>query len=643
MAASVVVACLLVVAVGSASATPGVLDPSFGTGGTTTTAIGSAGAPAEAYAVALQPDGKILLAGGDAIARYDSEGSLDPTFGSGGIVTTSIELRGIAVQSDGKIVVAGSGYDGSAPDFAVARYNADGSIDSSFGSGGEVTTDPEPPRGGEAWALALQPDGKIVVGGVNAGGYFVLARYLSSGALDTGFGSGGIVDGPFGELRALALQSDGKILAAGSGTSDDFLIARFDLDGSPDTTFGTDGVVGEGGGGNQTVLGTANALAVEPGGTIVVVGAGHGNLNWTGVGIMALNADGSVDSSFASGGEDIRIESSTQALGNGLALEPDGKIVAAGLIDSGQAAEFLVLRFDSNGTLDPDFGTDGVVTTQLAAAGTDGSTAGSAANAVVVQPDGKIVVGGGAFDGNTSSSFALARYLGTSTLSVSKSGSGSGTVSSSPAGIDCGPTCSESVAGGPVTLTATPAADSSFTGWSGACSGTGACTVPLSSDTSVTADFEIVQEGLAVAESGDDGGRVVSNPAGIDCGSVCDHDFEKGTVVTLTARPDAGARFAGWAGGCSGKGVCAVTMSTSRMVTAIFRWQCVVPSLRGRAVRAAKRLLGRAGCSLGKVTKAYSRMASRGKVIGQKPVRGAVRPAHAKVRIVVGEGKRSHR
>ena len=160
-------------------------------------------------------------------------------------------------------------------------------------------------------------------------------------------------------------------------------------------------------------------------------------------------------------------------------------------------------------------------------------------------------------------------------LDVTKAGNGGGTITSTPAGIDCGPTCTASFDDGTqVTLSATPNANSTFTGWSGAgCSGTGDCVVTMDQARSVTATFEMtaVTHQLSVTRTGAGGGTVSSDPAGIDCGPTCSAAFTDGTVVTLTATPDANSNFNGWSGaGCSGYGTCAVTMDQARSVMAAF-------------------------------------------------------------------------
>lgn len=159
------------------------------------------------------------------------------------------------------------------------------------------------------------------------------------------------------------------------------------------------------------------------------------------------------------------------------------------------------------------------------------------------------------------------------TLSVTKSGSGSGTVTSSPTGINCGSTCSASYSSGTsVTLTAAAASGSTFGGWSGACTGTGACTVSMTAARSVTATFNGpgASYTLSVTKMGNGSGVVTSSPSGIDCGSGCSANFSSGTSVSLSAAPASGSTFGGWSGACSGTSNCTVSMTAARNVTATF-------------------------------------------------------------------------
>ena len=227
-----------------------------------------------ASAVAIQPDGKIVAAGFSgtdfALARYNSDLTLDGAFGDGGKVTTNYSVSGagdradaVAVQPDGKIVVAGSSYDAVEYDeFALLRYNSDGSLDSTFGDGGIVITSIGDITEDRAYAVAIQPDGKIIVAGESFHD-FAVARYNSDGRLDDSFGDGGIVTTDFGGESAagyaVAIQADGKIVVAGAGDVYDpskmncissggyhcqywdFALARYNSDGSLDESFGNAG------------------------------------------------------------------------------------------------------------------------------------------------------------------------------------------------------------------------------------------------------------------------------------------------------------------------------------------------------------------------------------------------------------------
>jgi len=167
-------------------------------------------------------------------------------------------------------------------------------------------------------------------------------------------------------------------------------------------------------------------------------------------------------------------------------------------------------------------------------------------------------------------SVAATFNIGTYTLKVTHGGTGKGTVTSSPAGINCTVTCSATFNSGTVvTLTATAATGSAFTGWSGACTGTGACTVTMTASKSVTATFKPLLA-LTVKKTGTGTGTVTSNPAGINCGSTCSATYVQGTLVALTATPDAGHAFGGWSGACTGTAGCSVTMSAAKSVTAKF-------------------------------------------------------------------------
>ena len=168
---------------------------------------------------------------------------------------------------------------------------------------------------------------------------------------------------------------------------------------------------------------------------------------------------------------------------------------------------------------------------------------------------------------------AAAAYNGSNhVLTVSKNGTGTGSVTSAPSGVSCGTVCSASYpSGGSVTLTATAASGSSFTGWSGDCTGTGTCTVTMDGDHSVTANFQLVRPTLTVTKAGNGSGKVTSSPAGINCGSICSATFQLGASVTLKASPAVGSRFTGWSGDCAGTNAnCKLKLTVNRAATATF-------------------------------------------------------------------------
>ena len=412
-------------------AAPGDLDPTFGTGGIVTTPVGSPGF----NPIVMQPDGKLVVVGSSgaqptfdvAVARYNSDGSLDATFGTGGTVVT--DLGGtdrnhvgsaIALQADGKIIVAGESSALGNFAFYAVRYNADGSLDTSFDSDGIVFT-PIGTRHARAYAIAIQNDGKIVVGGYArvANNDFAIVRYCADGSLDngincggSGFGTGGIVTTNIGgaqdQVYTLAIQDDGKILAGGysnntAGPNYAFTVARYNTDGTLDTTFDSDGIA-------QTLFSTGQDLlydiALQPDGKIV--GAGFvpfsDNNPEQNVALVRYNTNGSADTTFGTSGTvktNINPAGADEAYG--LTLDSEGKILVVGrtrIGTSGGDFDFFLMRYDVNGVLDNTFGTNGLVIEDM-------GTGNNAARGVLVQPDNRIVIVGSA------GGFTLVRYEGT--------------------------------------------------------------------------------------------------------------------------------------------------------------------------------------------------------------------------------------
>ena len=348
----------------------------------------------------FSPVGRTLAAAGD----------LDTTFNATGYNVSDIngidEAYAITVQSDGKIVAAGYST-GAAKQFALARYTSSGSLDLTFGSGGKIST---PIGSGDAIAnaVAVQSDGKIILAGSSLNGaaksVFTLARYISTtGTLDPSFGTGGIVTTSLSlgadMVHALALQSDGKIVVAGEANAQ-FAVARYTITGTLDTAFNGTGLV------TTTVVGAnniAHAVLIQPAdGKIVLVGEVDpgGNNDFA---LVRYTSTGTLDGTFGSSGKTVTdFSAGTNDIAYAAALQADGKIVAAGSINS-SGTDFAVARYTSSGLLDATFGSGGLISTTL------GSTADEA-HGVVVQGNGKIVVGGWSTQGTRKLDFALARY-----------------------------------------------------------------------------------------------------------------------------------------------------------------------------------------------------------------------------------------
>ncbi|MGD9562114.1 MAG: PxKF domain-containing protein [Pyrinomonadaceae bacterium] len=396
----------------------GSLDPTFGTDGKVTTDVLSS--IDEARSVAIQPDGKIVAAGRSysgsnydfALVRYNADGSLDTTFDTDGKVTTDIlsstdEARSVAIQPDGKIVVAGYSFNGSNYDFAVVRYIADGSLDTTFDTDGKVTTAVLSSHD-YAQSVAIQPDGRIVVAGRSQNGSnydFAVVCYNADGTLDTTFDTDGKVTTPvgsFGDIAySVAIQPDGRIVVAGysdNGSNEDFAVVRYNADGSLDTSFDTDGKV-------TTPVGSsydnAYSVAIQPDGKIVAAGYSINGLNYD-FAVVRYNADGSLDTTFDTDGKVTTPVGSFGDIVYSVAIQPDGKIVAAGHSFNGSNDHFAVVRYNADGSLDTSFDTDGKVTTPV-------GSYYDYADSVAIQPDGKIVAAGSSNNGSNNE-FAVVRY-----------------------------------------------------------------------------------------------------------------------------------------------------------------------------------------------------------------------------------------
>lgn len=393
-------------------------DAKFGDGGKVITSF--YGRADRVEALALQPDGKIVAAGwatGNdtsrdfALTRYLANGSLDSSFGSNGKVTTVFgagddQISAVALQADGKIVVAGRAFTGAGFDSALARYNPDGSLDTTFDSDGKLIID----FGYSDYAsgLVLQSDGKIIFAGraLNSLGYsdIAIARLNGDGSLNSGFGNGGIVTTDFfgfhDVANCVALQSDGRIVVAGyaqtiahdSDRFNDYAVARYHADGSLDSSFDSDGKVTT----DFFALGDGvRALVLQAGGKIVVNGTVERTAGSYDFGLARYHSNGSLDSSFGTGGKvntDLR---GNFDFGLALTVQPDNKIIAAG--DAG--GHMALARFHVDGSLDTSFSPDGKITSNTI----------RGAYAVALKTDGKIIAAGQ--DINGFGGFGLLRFL----------------------------------------------------------------------------------------------------------------------------------------------------------------------------------------------------------------------------------------
>jgi uncharacterized delta-60 repeat protein len=388
---------------GTAKAAPGDLDLTFDGDGRVTASFGHT---TYADALALQSDDKVLVGGqacdysGDPwmevthcrtfLARYSPDGSLDASFGDGGRTMAELGLiSDLAVLPEGKIVAAGT----ASGDFFLARFEADGTLDASFGDGGKVVTDFEG-RDVEAAALEVLPDGKFVIAGRSRvpgteHDLVVLTRYGPDGSLDTGFGTGGRVISDFeGDMYVseLALLRTGKLVVTGScrcdGRNSDFGLVRYDANGSLDESFGEGGIATTNFG--TFDYGSAYSVAVQPDGKLVAAGYSYRFDGSTGrdFTLVRYRADGSEDETFGTGGTVISDLTGGEEQAEDVAIQTDGKIVAAGASPEG----FTVARYRANGSLDDGFGSGGKAT----AFGDDLGYADDLA----LQPDDKVVTAG---------------------------------------------------------------------------------------------------------------------------------------------------------------------------------------------------------------------------------------------------------
>lgn len=399
----------------------GALDPTFGDAGV---AIHGFGLSTDiGRAIVQQPDGRILVAGNTfvngnsefALMRLMPDGSLDLSLDTVGYTSNTLSASGdaafaMALQPDGRIILAGQSDNGTNGMLGMMRYDANGIPDATFGNEGIVTDD----FGGqqvEIHAIALQPDGKVLLAGniYDGTGRMLVARYTEDGVPDPSFNGTGMTTVTFGEYSvayAMALGSDGMIHLAGyteSGGNSDLALARLGPLGALDVSFGTGGKV-------ITHLGYSwerlRAMTIDADGAILVTGSVGSGFDFPTFDMVVARyaSNGTLDASFDQDGSKVIDHAGEEDGGAGVVLQSDGKILVCGGATIAGQEHFALVRMDGTGALDGNFGADGVVLTEM-------GSEGGAATAMTMQSDGKILLAGYHSD-FTGTDNAVARYLG---------------------------------------------------------------------------------------------------------------------------------------------------------------------------------------------------------------------------------------
>ena len=412
----------------------GMLDPGFGTSGRVVTAFPGEFSGDTALSLAILPDGRVVAAGSTnvnlanthmAVARYLTTGALDPSFGGDGRVVVPFpppppgpdsvaEAWATLPQPDGRVVLVGGAAVFMGSVFALARLNDDGSLDTTFGTGGRVTTT-FPGISVGARAGLLQPDGRIVAVGLSSGAALVAARYDGNGSLDPTFGSGGRLVVPLPgsfDLADVVLQPDGKLVVAGTMPSApflsrDFALVRLLANGDLDTSFSGDGVA------------TADFGGIETGSSVVVLGDGRLVLagsrgtelpnSVTDFAVARFLPDGALDTSFGAAGLAL-LDSGEPEYPAQIVELPNGNLLLAGSTSNqGVPIDFILARLLPNGILDTSFGSGGFLRTDFA-------TGADTCNALVIAGPDRLLVAGST--GQFPADFGLARYIATTPVAL---------------------------------------------------------------------------------------------------------------------------------------------------------------------------------------------------------------------------------
>ncbi len=434
----------------------GEIDSTFGINGTFRSAISFGAYYKGDYGkgLAVQADGKFVIAGYDidttgyesfVVARFDSNGTPDDTFGKNGWAKVSItggtgtaRANAVVIQSDGKIVLAGYSINDSTENkaLAFARFNSNGTVDNTFGTNGTVRFNINGGDGlnDEADAVAVQSDGKILATGFSHGWVssahnvtnsgLVVVRLNQDGTLDNTFGINGVVramitgDSTVAEGNSIAVQPDGKIVVAGNangpkdafGYTNYFAVTRFNTNGTIDNTFGRNGsslfyfnTV--------THSGDCNSLALQKDGKIVLGGGDfNDSLSISVFAVARLNSDGSIDTAFGNDGRETEIitgDNYFNYYSKCIALQSDGKILQGGNADG--LMGFALVRYNPDGSIDSSFGDSGWALAP--SAGGNGNSSDNQLYGLALAPDGKIIAAGYSADKNINYAFSAARFF----------------------------------------------------------------------------------------------------------------------------------------------------------------------------------------------------------------------------------------
>jgi uncharacterized delta-60 repeat protein len=406
------------------------LDPTFGSNGKVSSLIPNSGG--FILDMAIQADGKIIVAGGYVIKvssnystvslliRYNTNGSIDSSFGFQGSATitfglNNFDIRSIAIQQDGKIVAGGTNQElyHSDTHFALVRFNSNGSVDSSFGKNGVVTTAFQNigDQQEELTKVIIKPDGKILAGGYSFNSFgiglpvsVVMSQYNKDGSYDNSFGKSGIVISSTSKGSTvgftMALRFDNKIVAGGPHGNSSFASMQFNTNGSIDSTFGLNGF------GDTATSFSATDELLQRDGKIIFVGRMIVSRREV-IALLRYNSNGTFDTTFGNYGKVTTSMSNFNNSATSAHLDSSGKILVSGSVyqtSSPRSADFALLRYNPNGTLDSTFGKGGIILTDFS--GNEDVSFSSA-----IQTDGKIVLAGISRDSAKSSTYAaLARY-----------------------------------------------------------------------------------------------------------------------------------------------------------------------------------------------------------------------------------------